>query len=305
MDEEAKTRIFEEHRSLLHGIAYRMLGTLADAEDVVQDTYLRLRKSDLKTIRDPRAWLVTTCSRLALDLMKSARVRRESYSGTWLPEPFLETSQAADPAQQLSIDDTVSTALMLALEKLSPAERASFLLHEIFRYSFDEIGQILGKSSAACRKLASRARAAVQSSKPRFPASAEEHQRLLDAFLRAAYSGDLDGLKNLLSESVQLHADGGGKVTTAPRVLLGQKSVAEFFVHVMHTRLASAQTVVELVARRFNGVPGVLIYENHQLVSAMNIAAEGGRIQRIYALRNPDKLAAFGTNSTASTDSIC
>jgi len=289
MDET--TRIFEEHRRLLEGIAYRMLGTLADAQDVVQDTYVKWSRANQREIRDPRAWLVTACSRLALDVMKSARVRRETYCGTWLPEPFLDEG-AVNPAEQTRIDDTVSVALMLALEKLSPLERAAFLLHEVFACSFEEIAAILGKAEAACRKLASRARVAVQAEKPRFQASPGEHQRLLDAFLKAAYAGELNQLKSILTESVQLHADGGGKVETATEVLCGAETVAQFFVRVLHGR-RSARDTAKVLTRWFNGVPGVLIYENDHLVVALSVAIESGAIHRIYALRNPDKLAAF------------
>ena len=170
--------LFEEHRPLLEGLAYRMLGTRTDAQDVVQDTYLKWRHSDMKEIRNARSWLVTVCSRLAMDAMKSARMRRESYYGVWLPEPFVD-DRAASPADRLEIDDTVSVALMLSLEQLSPPERATFLLYEVFDYSFEEIATILGKSTVACRQLASRARARVKAAKPRFHVSADEHRRLL------------------------------------------------------------------------------------------------------------------------------
>ena len=287
MDE--KTQIFEEHRRLLEGIAYRMLGTLADAQDVVQDTYLKWSRADASTIDNPRSWLVTVCSRLAMDQLKSARVRRETYVGPWLPEPFLDEPA---PDDRLGTDETVSMALMLALEKLSPAERAAFLLHEVFGYSFEEVAAILNKSEAACRKLASRARAAVQADKPRFQATPEEHQRLLDAFLKAAHAGDLNRLQTVLSEAVELHADGGGKVPTAPEVLRGADAVAQFFIRVMHERRPDRASN-EIVTRWFNGVPGILVYEDGRLVVALSAAIESGRIHRIYALRNPDKLAAF------------
>lgn len=289
MDE--MTRIFEEHRRLLEGIAYRMLGTLADAQDVVQDTWLKWNRADAREIREPRAWLVTACSRLAMDVMKSVRKQRETYYGTWLPEPFLD-ERAANPAEQTHIDDTVSMALMLALEKLSPAERASFLLHEVFAYRFEEIAAILDKSEGSCRKLASRARMAVRAAKPRFEASPEEHHRLLDAFFKAAYAGDAEHLKTLLAESVELHADGGGKADTVATVLRGSEAVVQFFVRVLHERLAS-RGEAKIVTRWFNGVPGVLIYESGALVTALSVAIDAGAIHRIYALRNPDKLAAF------------
>lgn len=292
MDEAA--RIFEEHRCLLQGIAYRMLGTLADAQDVVQDTYLKWSRANLQTVRDARAWLVTACSRRALDVMKSARARRESYCGVWLPEP-LPDDRRSNSRDGLPVDDTVSVALLLALEKLSPAERAAFLLHEVFAYGFDEIAPILGKTSAACRKLASRARVAVQASKPRFQATAAEHQRLLDAFLKAAYAGELNQLQKLLAESVQLHSDGGGKADAAPAILEGAETVARFMICVLHER-PQARGKTRIVSRWFNGGPGVLIYEQGRLATAMTLAIESETIFRIFAIRNPDKLAVFVTH---------
>lgn len=289
MDE--KTRIFEDHRRLLVGIAYRMLGTLADAQDVVQDTFVKWNDADFTKIGNPRSWLVTVCTRLALDQMKSARARREAYVGAWLPEPFLD-QQSADPARRMEIDESVSLALMLALEKLSPAERAALLLHEVFGYDFEEIATILDKSAAACRKLASRARVAVQAERPRFHATPQEHQRLLDAFLKAAHSGDLNGLRTVLTDGVELHADGGGKVLTAPDVLRGADEVSRFFVRVMYEQKTHREAT-RIVPRWFNGVPGVLIYEGGRLVVALSVSIESGKIDRIYALRNPEKLVAF------------
>ncbi len=286
------TAIFESHRCHLEGLAYRMLGTLADAQDVVQETYLKWSRADHGNIRDAKAWLVTVCSRLAMDVLKSARARRESYFGTWLPEPFID-EHADTPADQLRVDDTVSFALMLALEKLSPAERAAFLLHEVFGYRFTEIAGILEKSPAACRQLAARARIAVRSARPRFKASPEEHQRLLTAFFKAAHAGDLRQLKTVLAASVELHADGGGKADTAVDVVHGAGRVIQFFVRVL-ARREGGQTEPEVVVRWFNGVPGILLRENGQWIVALSVAIRDQAICRIYALRNPDKLAAFG-----------
>lgn len=284
---------FEEHRALLQGMAYRMCGVLADAQDIVQETHLRWNQADRSEIREPRAWLVTVCSRLAMDLMKSARVRRENYVGTWLPELFLD-EQTANPAERTHIDETISMALMLALEKLSPPERAAFLLHEVFGYGFDEVAGVIGKSEPACRKLASRARAAVHDARPRYPTTPAEHGRLLDAFFQAAQTGEVANLEALLAESVELHADGGGKVRTAPAVLRGAKAVAEFFAQVWREN-ALAREDIRIVTRWFNGSPGVLIYQGDGLVAALSLAIEAGAIRRIFAMRNPDKLTGFGT----------
>ena len=288
MDE--KTILFEGNRRLLEGLAYRMLGTLADAQDVVQETYLKWQYADLARIENARAWLVTVCSRLSLNVLNSARARRESYVGPWLPEPYID-DRAVDPAERARIDDSVSVALMLALENLSPAERAAFLLSEIFDYSFDEIAAILGKSSAACRKLASRARTSLKAEKPRFTATPDEHQRLVGAFLQAARSGDLDTLKSLLAGSVELHSDGGGKVQAVPEILRGLDAVGGFFARIGPAYWAPAS--VTIVPHWFNGVPGVLIYNEGRLNTALTVAIANGRIAALYALRNPDKLAPF------------
>ncbi|MEN3942856.1 RNA polymerase sigma factor SigJ [Prosthecobacter sp. SYSU 5D2] len=285
---EEQARLFEQHRSLLLGIAYRMTGVLAEAQDVVQDTWVKWSRAELAKVRDARAWLVTACSRQALDVLKSARRRRESYCGVWLPEPFHETTEDGGPVAA-GVDESVSMALMLALEKLSPAERAAFLLHDVFGHEFDEIAVILGKSGPACRKLASRARAAVQAARPRFETRVEDHQRLLEAFLKAAYAGELQELKSLLAESVEMRSDGGGKVSALPDIMRGVDAVARFLVGVMHHR-PQAHEGRRLVPCRFNGAPGILIHEGGRLVTALTIDVEAGRIQAIYAVRNPDKL---------------
>jgi RNA polymerase sigma-70 factor (ECF subfamily) len=289
MDE--KTYLFEGNRRLLEGLAYRMLGTLADARDVVQDTYLKWREVDMRQVRNARSWLVTVCSRLALNAINSARARRETYVGTWLPEPYVD-EQTPSPADQSQIDDTISVALMLALEKLTPPERAAFLLHEVFGYSFDEISAILGKTSAACRKLASRARIAVKEAKPRFEASADEHLHLVEAFLQAARGGELEKLKMLLAKSVEFHSDGGGRVEAVPEILHGATTVAQFFARIW-TQYLTGRVAIKTVPQWFNGVPGVLIYENGKLATALSVSVEAGVIRRIYALRNPEKLAVF------------
>ncbi len=283
--------VFEEHRGLLEGLAYRLCGVRADAEDLVQETYLRWRAGDRTQIRDPRAWLVTVCSRLAMDFLKSARRRRETYVGVWLPEPYLDGADP-NPAAQARVDDSVSFALMVALETLTPAERAAFLLHDVFGYGFDEVAVILRKSEPSCRKLASRARVAVRRGKPRFPGSAEEHRRLLETFFAAAHSGEMNRLKELLTESVELHSDGGGQVPTAPGVLCGAERVAEFFVTIWRHRDPAGDRI-RAEPRWFNGGPGLLLFFDNRLVAALSATVTGGKIDRIFALRNPRKLTAF------------
>ncbi|GAT31679.1 RNA polymerase sigma-70 factor, ECF subfamily [Terrimicrobium sacchariphilum] len=280
---------FEEHRRMLEGLAYRMTGELAEAQDIVQETWLRWHRAESDTIREPRSWLTAVCTRLAIDRSKSARVRRETYVGEWLPEPLVEEP---GPDDRLQIEDSVSIALMLALEKLSPAERAAFILHETFGYRMDEVAAILDKSEEACRKLASRARTALRVEKPRFHARPEEHRRLLAGFLAAARSGAVEALEALLAESVELHSDGGGRVTTAPGILKGPAEVAAFLAGVW-ARARAEGLEFEVEERWFNGGPGAVVFAGGQPVAALRLEVEPGAIHRIYALRNPDKLVSF------------
>ncbi|MFO0775726.1 MAG: RNA polymerase sigma factor SigJ [Nitrospiraceae bacterium] len=293
---EEYPEIFEQHRPTLIGLAYRMLGTVTEAQDVVQDCYLKWMQADQETIRNPRSWLLAVCSRLTLDILKSARVQRETYYGVWLPEPFVD-DRVVSPETTAEIDETVAVALLLALEQLSPEERTTFLLSEVFDYSFDEIAAILNKSPAACRQLGTRARTRIHKAKPRFHATAEEHRRLTDAFLQAARSGDLSRLTALLASSVELHADGGGKAQAVPAVLQGANTVATFFVRIWDADPNNAETTT-FVPRWFNGAPGLLIYEAGRLVTALTLAVAEGAIHRIYAIRNPDKLASIDSDRT-------
>lgn len=285
---DAHTEAFERNRRILEGLAYRMLGSLAEAQDIVQDTYLKWRTLAPSEIRDPRAWLVTVCSRLAINALRSARARREEYVGTWLPEPFLD-ERGQPPDAGLEVDETVSLALLLALERLAPAERAAYLLHDVFGYGFDEVAEILGKSNAACRKLASRSRERLRDGSRRFDASAEEHRRLVTAFLGACRDGDLDRLRNLLSDSIELCGDGGGKVQAADR-LRGRDEVAEFLVRIWRA-YAEAETDVVVELRWINGAPGALLIEDGRLTTALSLSLAEGLIERVFAQRNPEKLA--------------
>ncbi len=282
---------FEVHRGLLEGIAYRMCGVVADAQDIVQETHLKWCSAERSGIRNARAWLVTVCSRLAMDVMKSARVRREQYAGVWLPEPFLESHRDAARARE-QMDDSVSVALMLAMERLTPFERAAFLLHDVFGYRFDEVASILEQSEAACRKSASRARKSVQEKRSRFKADPEMHRRLLEAFFEAVHGGEPGRLKALLAGSVEFHSDGGGLVKTAPAVLSGREAVAAFFLEIWRENVPSRDSV-KIVDRWFNGGPGVLIQQGGRLVAAVSLELERDGIARIFALRNPEKLVVF------------
>ncbi len=286
---DENTLIFEQNSPTLEGIAYRMLGELSGALDIVQETYLKWCEIDVSTVHSPRAWLITVCSRIALNQLKSARVRRELYVGEWLPEPFPDQLNQ-DPRVQLELDDTVSVALLLALERLSPSERAAFLLHDVFNLSFDEIANTLRKSNANCRQLATRARKHIREHRPRFQTTPEEHQTLLEAFISAARQGELNRLITLLANKVELYSDGGGQVEALPSMLCGAEKVAKFFVSVFG-RCRRKAIAIQTVWLRFNGSSGLLIYENGQLATALTIDVHAGHIHRLYAVRNPDKLS--------------
>lgn len=278
---------FEAHRDLLMGVAYRMLGSVSDAEDVVQDAWLRWREA--RDVETPRGWLVRVVSRLCLDRLKSARVRREQYFGTWLPEPLVE-GFAESPARGAEVDESVSIALMLVLEKLSPTERAGFLLHEVFGYDFAEIAGILEKTEPACRKLVSRARERVRAERPRFAASRAEHEELLQRFLGACRGGEIAPLMDLFGEGVALYSDGGGKAAAVPKVLTEREVIAKFFIGVVRNLAA---TGFELRSTRFNGAPGVLFLVDGVIVTALSLDVCEGKIAAIYGHRNPDKLREF------------
>lgn len=288
---DERTAVFEQHRRTLEGIAYRMLGTLTDARDVVQETWLKWNSVEVDSLESPRAWLITVCSRLALNQLQSARHQREIYVGEWLPEPFPD-DPGNDPAHQHDMDDTLSIALLRALEKLSPVERAVFLLHDIFEMEFDEVSQVVGKNSTHCRQLAVRARKRVRDERPRFNTTPAQHQALLEGFINAAQRLDMDGLISLLSQQVEMYSDGGGKVEALPRMLCGAAEVAQFFIRIFNG-FSTKGTDLRIVPQRFNGSLGILFYEDGRLATALTIEADGNHISHIYAVRNPDKLGAL------------
>lgn len=278
---------FERHRGHLTGLGYRMLGSLAEAEDLVQEAYLRWHAVDRSAVEDARAYLSRVMTRLCLDHLKSARVRREKYVGPWLPEPVLDDeSLAADAASELA--DDLSVALLLTLERLSPLERAAFLLHDIFDMEFARVAEVLERSEAACRQLAARARAHVQDSGPRFAVSREDGTRLAQAFLTATRTGDARGLAELLAEDAVLHSDGGGRRPAALRPIEGREKIIRFFVG-----LAGKADLVGAFAytpSRINGLPGYIIAEPDGSVTTVALELRDGRVSSIYIVRNPDKL---------------
>lgn len=275
--------VFETHRPRLFGIAYRMLGTAADADDVLQEARLRWLAADRATVADARAYLVTIVSRLALDQLGSARARREVYVGPWLPEP-IATGPDADPHD-------LSLAFLHVLERLSPAERAAFLLAEVFDYSHAEVAAILGKSEAACRQLAARARAHVRAHRPAAPApDTAAHQRMLAAFMAACATGDLAGLERLLAADVVVISDGGGVVTAARKPVTGAPRCARMLVKLAAKGAAGLVPVLAIL----NGQPALLgRAADGTIDTCITLTLAGDRIAAVYLLRNPAKLAAL------------
>jgi RNA polymerase sigma-70 factor (ECF subfamily) len=271
---------FEPLRPRLLRIAYRMLGSIADAEDVVQEAFLRWLDANRAAVREPAAYLRRVVTRLCLDQLKSARRRRERYVGPWLPEPVVEPPEG-------DVDD-VTLPLMLALERLSPLERAAFLLHDVFGVSFDEIADTLGREPATCRQLASRARAHVRAERPRHQVPREQGLQFAEAFFEASRSGNLEHLREMLSSDVVAYADGGGKIPATPEPIVGIEEVM-----VLHEYLASlfARTMSRLVRYGFiNGLPGFVSVEQKDNLQTTALEIEDGKIVAIYVMRNPDKL---------------
>jgi RNA polymerase sigma-70 factor (ECF subfamily) len=277
---------FENHRPALTGLAYRMLGSRAEAEDVVQDAYLRWHEADHAAIKEPRRYLGTIVTRLCLDRMKSARARREVYVGQWLPEPVVDEALDTDAAGDLAHD--LSVALMLVLERLSPLERASFLLHDVFGLDFTDVGRALGRGEAACRQLAARARAHIEEGRPRFAASREEGIRLATAFATAAQSGDAAALTKLLADDAVLYSDGGGKRAAALNPIRGADKILRFVAGI--TRKSPDLLNAQVRPATVNGLAGFVMREEDGAIDTMAFEHRDGRIVAIYIVRNPEKL---------------
>jgi len=291
-NEELLARSFEANRPRLLRVAYTMTGSLVEAEDCVQEAWLRLRGlDDPATVRDLAAWLTTIVSRLALDALSSARARRELYVGTWLPEPLVEDS-SYDPADRVTLDESVSMALLVVLEQLSPAERTAFVLHDVFSIPFPEIAEIVGRSPAAVRQLASRARRQVEGGRPRTPATTAEHQELVDSFLAACRDGDLPGLFALLDPDVVLRGDGGGKVGALRHI---KREAAQVAPLILMLTQAHAAGPIDVLRTSVNGAPGLVIRGDDGEVSVIAFTVDAGLITAIDFVRNPDKLAGLGT----------
>jgi RNA polymerase sigma-70 factor, ECF subfamily len=281
---------FETYRTYLFSIAYRMLGSAMDAEDMVQETYLRYQATPPKeAIRSLKAYLTTILTRLCVDQLDLARRKRELYVGPWLPEPILTTttSDTTDPEKRVETEESISLAFLVLLEQLQPFERAVFLLREVFEYEFAEIASMLGKSEAACRRSFSRAKPHLRAHRPRFPASRETQQRLLDSYVQAVETGEMKTLMRLLSEDVVLWTDGGGKARTAAlRPISGRDAVSRFS---MGTRRFWPQGYRAEKAE-VNGQPAVLVFSGDQVFCVLSVEVEAEQIRTVRVIANPEKL---------------
>jgi RNA polymerase sigma-70 factor (ECF subfamily) len=277
---------FEIHRRALMGLAYRMLGSHVEAEDVVQDAYLRWHAADRGAVGAPRRYLGTVVTRLCLDRLKSAQARREVYVGQWLPEPVVDEPLETDVADDLAHD--LSLALMLVLERLSPLERAAFLLHDVFGLQFAEVADTLGRDEAACRQLAARARAHVEAGRPRFTSSPELGSRLAAAFRTARETGDTRALRRLLAEDAVLYTDAGGKRPAALNPIHGADKILRLLAGI--ARKNPALAAAEARAASINGLAGFVLREQDGSINTIAFEPCAGRIAAIYVTRNPDKL---------------
>lgn len=283
---------FNNNRSKLIGLAYRMTGSRSDAEDIVNEAFVKWLYADHSQIKQPQAWLAKVTTRLALDHLKSAKVQRETYIGPWLPEPFIEDNEIPDNQHQL--DQSLSLALLVLFETLSPAERAAYILHDLFNYSFDEVAGILNKTSPACRKLASRARTKIQQEVPQQAPHSKEAMKIGSAFFNAIRQGEMASLESMLKDNVEFHSDSDGKAAAAREILYGRKAVGRFLMKVLHPLFKNEeQHNIELKSIWFNGVPGFVIWQDQQPISAFSFMSEDGQIGKVYVHRNPSKLSFF------------
>jgi len=286
--DEKKVEIFKRNRARLFGIAYRMLGTHGDAEDILQEAYIKWHQAKTDEIETPEAWLVTVTTRLSIDRLRKASNERETYIGPWLPEPLAD-SDAPSPEEELELASNLSLAFMVLLERLSPLERAAFLLHDIFDCGYTDIARIVGKTETASRQLIHRARERVRADKPRFEASEKERAKLIRKFSAAAYAGDEKTLLALFSDEISMLSDGGGKVTAARKIVQGKAKLARLFA----INGAKHGASFENVPYKINGELGLLTFYDGKVFAATTFDVADGKICAVYRVMNPDKLKAF------------
>ncbi len=279
---------FQAHREHLQRVAYAILGSVTEAEDAVQEAWLRLqRQPDATAVRDLRAWLTTAVSRLALDTLNSARIRREQYVGPWLPEPWVCELGDDEPAERVTLAESISLALLIVLEQLTPAERTAFLLHDVFGFSFREAGEIVGCSAAASRQLAARARQRVAESQPRFHPTRQQQLEIATAFARACTEGDLEQLISLLHPDAVWRSDGGGRITASRRPQHGAAKIARGMI-AFARRPPQAGRLADV-----NGSPGLLLRDADGILTVIGLTTDDRQITAIDVIRNPDKLHAL------------
>lgn len=288
---ESRAEIFGQHRGRLFGIAYRMLGTRADAEEIVQETYLRWHKANAEEIESPEAWLVTVATRLSIDRLRLLKKERETYTGPWLPEPLFGRGEIYTPEEQLEFSANLSLAFLALLERLSPVERAAFLLREVFDISYLEISRIVGKNETACRQLIHRARERVRSEKPRFEPSETERRRLIEKFMAAVAAADEAAILSLFADDAMVISDGGGKVTSARKPIVGKSKIARLYYHLG----LKAKGLWNAEITTINGELGIFSTAYGQPFAATFIEFDGEKIRRIYQVMNPDKLKSLFT----------
>jgi len=288
-----RLELFSAHRQRLFSIAYRMLGSAADAEDILQESVIRWLQSPTDVL-SPEAFLVTIVSRLCLNHLQSARIKREEYFGQWLPEPIL-TAEIATPSPVDEMDDSLSMAFLVLLERLTPIERAVFLLREIFEYEYAEIARIVEETPTNCRQILRRARQHLKRERARFDPSRKKHEELLEQFRQASSDGNLDGLLAIMSEDIVLYADGGGKANAVPNPIFGSWNVGRFLVGARQ-KLVPAELVSQMV--QINGRPGLLGYVHGNPFGVITIEVIEGKISRMFVVTNPDKLARLPMLST-------
>jgi RNA polymerase sigma-70 factor (ECF subfamily) len=281
----SRSAVFEQLRRRLFSVAYRMTGTKADAEDVVQEAYLRWHRANTIEVRSPEAWLVSVVTRLSIDRLRKASVEREAYTGPWLPEPLFG-SPSRSPEEQLELASDLSIAFMVLLERLAPVERAAFLLHDVFDCDYPEIARILRKSEAGCRQIVHRARERVRRDHRRFRADEEDRRRLIEKFMAAANAGDEATLLSLFAEDATLTSDGGGIVPAARKVVLGRRRIIRLFI-VVARKLRGRLTQAILP---INGEPGLVTYVDGVPFSATSFETDGSSILALYNVLNPEKL---------------
>jgi RNA polymerase sigma-70 factor (ECF subfamily) len=290
--------VFEAHRDLMFAVAYRMLGTIADAEDAVQDAWLRWSAAPRADVADPRAYLARVVTNTALNRLRSVRSRREAYIGPWLPEPLL-TETSPDAAERAELTESVSMAMLVVLESLTPDERAVFVLREVFGFDHAEIAAALGRSAPAVRQLAHRAREHVQARRPRFDVDWNQQREVTERFLAAAAGGDIDGLMTVLAPDVTVLTDGGGKARAALRPITGAAKAARFLAAIA-SRPYMGVSIADMTPEpaEINGSPGTLIMAGGRVIAALTLTVSGGRITAVQLLANPDKLAALTARRT-------